>query len=383
MTHVLIHWSEIGLKGRNQPEFVAHLLKNIRKATNGMEVREISRRGGGFLLEFERDMAPDSLENALGKIPGIANFMGVWRGAPDFGQAKEKILETLSSHSFTTFAVSANRSDKSFPLTSQEMNIQAGTLIAEKTGARVDLERPDLTVFIEASQKELLFGFEKLRGLGGLPVSSSGRAVSMLSGGIDSPVASLAMMKRGCRIVFVHFHSYPYLSKTSQEKAIQLVKALNAYQQNSVLHLIPFGDLQKRLLLEAPPRYLIVLYRRFMVRISETIARQEGAQALITGESVGQVASQTLENIGVVGNVATLPILRPLAGTNKEEIITEARRIGTYDISIIPDQDCCQLFVPKHPATRTKLEMIEAVEAVLPVEELVNDAVIRAEKKEF
>lgn len=383
MNDILVHWSEVGLKGRNQPEFVAHLLENIQKATKGMKVRKISRRGGGFLIELGEEAACDSLERVFGKIPGLANFMSVRRMSPDIGRLKEEIVRKLSGRSFKTFAVAANRSDKLFPLTSQEINSEVGEWVVQKTGARVNLTRPDLTVFIEASPKELLFGFEKLRGLGGLPVGSSGKAVSMLSGGIDSPIASFMMMKRGCRIVFAHFHSYPYLSRTSQEKAMLLVEALNNYQHNSKLYLIPFGDLQKRLLLEAPLRYLVVLYRRFMVRISEAIARRENAHALITGESVGQVASQTLENLGVVGSAATLPLLRPLAGMNKEEIIVEARRIGTYNISIIPDQDCCQLFVPKHPATRARLEMIERIEAALPVEELVDDTVMRAEKKEF
>jgi thiamine biosynthesis protein ThiI len=400
MNHILIHWSEIGLKGRNQPEFVARLLKNIRVATAGIGVSKISRRGGGFLIEFEKDLAYDSLEKVFGKIPGVANFMGVCRVSPDLTELKKGLASSIisryhsffgrtaprsgiSGRTFETFAVAANRSDKLFPLGSQEINREIGEWIIRQTGAAVDLERPDFTIFIEASQKEILFGFEKMRGLGGLPAGSSGTAVSMLSGGIDSPVAAFQMMKRGCRIVFAHFHSYPYIPRTSQEKAIQLVQALNRYQYDSTLYLIPFGDLQKRLLLEAPPRYLVILYRRFMVRIAEAIARREHAGALVTGESVGQVASQTLENMGVVGAVAILPLLRPLAGTNKEEIIAQARRIGTYDISIIPDQDCCQLFVPKHPATRAKLEIIERIEVNLPIEELVNDALAFSEKKEF
>lgn len=374
MDTIIIHWSEIGLKGKNRPEFVTQLAENVRKATRGLGVKKIARQAGGLALELARDAQPEALREKLQKTSGIANFMTAYRSPADIKALKAEILEALAGRGFKTFAVRSSRADKSFPLTSQEVSTEVGEWVRTKIGAKVDLSNPELTIYIEITPKQILFGFEKIAGLGGLPVGSSGKVVAMLSGGIDSPVASQMMMKRGCRVVFVHFHSYPYLSKTSQEKVEQLLKLLNAYQGGSRLYLVPFGDLQKQLLLSVPARYLVVLYRRFMFRIAERIAQKERARALVTGESVGQVASQTLENMAVIGSAVLLPVLRPLVGMNKEEIIARARNLDTYDISIIPDQDCCQLFVPRHPATAARTPVIEEIESRLEREKLIEEA---------
>jgi thiamine biosynthesis protein ThiI len=216
-----------------------------------------------------------------------------------------------------------------------------------------------------------------------LPTGTGGRVACLLSGGFDSPVAAYRMMRRGCNVLFVHFHSYPILSRASQEKVRELAALLTTYQLRSRLILVPFGEVQQQIVLLAPPEYRVVLYRRLMMRIAEQLARRWRAKALVTGEVIGQVASQTLENLTVIAQATTLELLRPLIGMDKDEIIAEAQRLGTYPISVIPDQDCCQLFTPKHPATRARLDRIESVECALPIEQLVNAALAGAAVEDF
>jgi thiamine biosynthesis protein ThiI len=228
-----------------------------------------------------------------------------------------------------------------------------------------------------------LIYFDEVRAHGGLPVGVSGKVAVMLSGGIDSPVAAWQMMKRGCQAMFVHFHSYPLVDRTSMEKASDLVEHLTRHQYESNLFMAPLGQIQKQIILSCPPSYRVVLYRRFMVRITEALARKNRAKAIITGESCGQVASQTLENIAVVDQVAGMPILRPLIGHNKEEIVDMAQEIGTFTTSILPDQDCCTLFVPKHPETKADLDTVLRLEESLAVDEMVKDAVEKTERRHF
>jgi thiamine biosynthesis protein ThiI len=268
-------------------------------------------------------------------------------------------------------------------LTSPEINRQLGAAVKENSGARVDLSHAELTVFVEILPRDAFFGFHKIPGPGGLPVGASGRLVSLISGGIDSPVAAYRMMQRGCRLIFVHFHSAPYLDKTSQEKVRKLVSELTRHQFQSRLYLVPFGEIQRQIVAAVNRPLRVVLYRRMMLRIAEAVARGEKAKALVTGESLGQVASQTLENMAVIQQAAALPILRPLVGMDKQEIIDQSRRIGTFDISSMPDQDCCQLFVPKHPATKAKLREVEEAESSLEIDQLTRLGIDNAEKEEF
>jgi thiamine biosynthesis protein ThiI len=247
----------------------------------------------------------------------------------------------------------------------------------------VNLGDPQLTIHVEALTDEAFYFFGKHRGAGGLPVGCSGRVVCLLSGGIDSPVASWRMMRRGCRVTFVHFHSYPVLSRASQEKARELAALLTQYQYESRLLLVPFADVQQKVILTVPPPLRVVLYRRLMMRIAEAIAHRQRARALVTGEVVGQVASQTLENLNRINEVVALPVLRPLIGMDKEEITAEAQRLGTYPISIIPDQDCCTLFTPRHPSTRARQREVELVEASLPIAEMIEQAIGAAVVEEF
>ena len=283
------------------------------------------------------------------------------------------ILNDLGDVHPATFRVSARRADKRFPLTSPQIEREVGGRIKEARGWHVDLSHPAFTIGVEALTGEAFYYFGKEPGPGGMPTGVSGRVVCLLSGGIDSPVAAYRLMKRGCRVPPVHFHSYPILSRASQEKVRELAAVLTRYQQHTRVYMVAFGEIQQQVLLAVAPPLRVVIYRRLMVRIAQEIAKVVGAQALVTGDVIGQVASQTLENMITIGSVATMPIFRPLIGMDKDEITVEAQRLGTYSISIIEDQDCCQLFTPKHPATKARPRDVEMAEQNLPIDEFIGE----------
>ena len=247
----------------------------------------------------------------------------------------------------------------------------------------MDLTRPAFQIHIEMLPDEAFYFFGKEPGAGGLPTGTGGRVACLLSGGIDSPVAAYRMMRRGCGVLFIHFHSYPILSRASQEKVREIAQLLAKSQLRARLVLVPFGELQQQVLLAVAPELRVVIYRRLMLRIAEQLARAWRARALVTGEVIGQVASQTLENLTNIAEATTMEVLRPLVGMDKDEITAEAERIGTFPISIIPDQDCCQLFTPRHPATRVKRPQVLAAEAALPIEEMTAAAIAAATVEEF
>jgi len=375
MKSVIVHYQEIALKGKNRPWFIARLVRNIRQAVSDLDVREVRVLMGRIEVVLGATASWELVRDRLALVFGIANFSRAGRVGLDVDAIAAEILKDLGPDDPETFRVSARRADKRFPLTSPEIEREVGGRIKEARNWTVNLDRPALTIRVEALTSEAFYSFGKERGPGGLPVGASGRVACLLSGGIDSPVAAWRMMRRGCRVLFVHFHSYPILSRASQEKARELARLLTRYQFDSRLVLVAFGEIQQRVVLAVPPPLRVVVYRRLMLRIAERIARQNRAQALVTGEVVGQVASQTLENLSTIGSVSSLPVLRPLIGMDKEEIIAEAQRLGTYSISIIPDQDCCTLFTPRHPATKARRYEIEAAEAALPIDEIVGEAV--------
>ncbi len=383
MEAIIIHFHEITLKGRNRPLFEKRLFTNIADAcgANGIEVGRIHNIGGGFLIDVISG-DEQKIRECFKKIPGIANFFLAHK-AKDMPELKEKILNELKDKKFDSFRMTASRTDKSLPFTSEDMNKELGAAVAKETGKKVDLERAELNVFVFAFKNEFCFSFGKMKGLGGLPSGISGTAVSLLSGGIDSPVSSLLMLKRGLRLVFAHFHGYPYTSTASKEKAGELAKVLNEYQQGSVLYLIPFGDIQKKITLSVPAPYRIIIYRRMMLRIAEKLAEKEKAKALVTGENLGQVSSQTLDNMAIIQNAVSLPVLRPLLGADKEEIIEKAKEIGTYEISIRPDEDCCTLFTPKNPETHGKEREVLKAESGLDIPGFIDEAVEKAEAINF
>ncbi len=258
-----------------------------------------------------------------------------------------------------------------------------GAAICEQTGKTVSLKTPDVTVYIEVLSKEVYCAADKIEGPGGMPVGVSGKVACLLSGGIDSPVAAYRMVKRGCVASFIHFSGRPLVSRASEEKARDLVRTLTQYQYDSRLYVIPFGEIQREIVLNTPAPFRVVLYRRMMIRIAEELARREQCWALVTGDSLGQVASQTPQNLSAIEDAAELPILRPLIGMDKREIIDEARRLGTYETSIEPDQDCCKLFVPAHPSTKTRLDDVHKIERTLDIATLVKRGLEQTELTEL
>jgi thiamine biosynthesis protein ThiI len=383
MNSVLIRYHEIALKKGNRAYFTELLKRNILSAVKDLGAKEIRSLPARLLLAFKKDVDQETVIRRISSVFGVANFSLVETTARDIEALRARILEALNGTRFESFRIETQRGDKTFPLNSPEINRRLGAAVKEKSAARVDLTHPELTVFVEILPRDAFFGFNKIAGAGGLPVGASGRVVSLISGGIDSPVAAYRMLQRGCRLIFVHFHSAPYLDKTSQEKVRQLVTALTRHQFQSRLYMVPFGEIQRQIVAAVNRPLRVILYRRMMLRIAEGLARKEKAKALVTGESLGQVASQTLENMAVIQQAATLPILRPLVGMDKQEIIDQARRIGTFDISSIPDQDCCQLFVPKHPATKARLGEVEAAESRIDIRELTRAGIENATDERF
>ena len=383
MKSVIVHYQEIALKGKNRPWFISRLVRNIREATRGLDVRDVRALMGRIEVVLGPSSAYEDVRDRLATVFGIANFSRAGRAPLDVDRIAEAILQELGPETPATFRVSARRADKRFPLTSPQIEREVGGRIKEARGWTVDLDEPAFTIRVEALTDEAFYSFGKERGAGGLPVGASGRVACLLSGGIDSPVAAWRMMRRGCRVLFVHFHSYPILSRASQEKTRELARALARFQFESRLLLVPFGEIQQRVVLAVAPPLRVVIYRRLMMRIAEKLARLNRAQALVTGEVVGQVASQTLENMTRIGSVVSLPILRPLIGMDKDEITAEAQRLGTFPISIIPDQDCCTLFTPRHPATKARRDEVEDAEAALPIDEIVAQAAAAADLERF
>jgi thiamine biosynthesis protein ThiI len=383
MSSIVVHYQEIALKGKNRPWFLGRLVRNIRNAVKDLDVREVRSLMGRIEVVLGSDAAAADVGERLRRTFGIANFSYAGRTTLDLDVLAAAILRDLGERTCRSFRVSARRADKRYPLTSPQIEREVGGRIKSARGWTVNLDEPELVIHVEFLTDEAFYFFGKERGPGGLPTGTAGRVACLLSGGIDSPVAAWRMMKRGCAVTLVHFHSYPILSRASQEKARELAETLTRWQQRSRLYLVAFGEIQQQVVLAVPGPMRVVVYRRLMLRIAERIARARYAQALVTGDVVGQVASQTLENLAVVGSVATLPIFRPLIGMDKDEITAEAVKLGTYPISIIPDQDCCTLFTPRNPQTRARLEEIERAERALPIDELVERAVSEAVVEQF
>jgi|JYMV01.1.fsa_nt_gi thiamine biosynthesis protein ThiI len=379
------YFHEIILKRKNRAFFERRLKENVEKALAGLPYASIRRLSGRILVELVPDSPIEEVGARLQKVFGLVYCCPAWSSVQNMDQLQEDLWSLVQSQEFDTFKIDSRRANKKYPLNSQQMNEHLGAVVGERSAKRVRLEQPDLTCYVDIVEDYAFLYFEKLRGGLGLPVSSSGKVVVLLSGGIDSPVAAYKVMKRGCRAIFVHFHSLPHTTPEALEKVRQLVALLNDYQYRSKTYMIPFADAQRQVVAFTPEGTRVILYRRIMMRLAEVIARREGAHALVTGDAIGQVASQTLENIRAISDATQLPILRPLIGEDKEEIVAVARRIGTFETSILPHEDCCSLFVPKHPETRARLEGIRRIEGELDIEKIVGDALseMKIEKTEF
>jgi tRNA uracil 4-sulfurtransferase len=375
----VIHYNELGLKKGNRDFFENRLCSNINAVLEDCGVARVQRTSGRLLLPLKADADTSEIKLRLRRVFGIANFAEAWTCPQAVEEMESLAWNLMESRSFNSFRIQARRADKRFPHTSVEINQRVGAYIKERTSARVNLDHAELTCTIEVLDRHSLIYLDRVSGPGGLPVGSSGKVVVLLSGGIDSPVAAWKMAKRGCTPVFVHFHSFPYTNKESQEKAKQITRLLTNYQLRVKLYLVPFAEIQRHIMVDTPLETRVILYRRYMLRLAERIAQRERARVLVTGDSVGQVASQTIENIDVISRAVRMPILRPLVGDDKLEIVEVAKKIGTYEISIQPDQDCCSLFVPKHPETKADLSQVESAEARLSVDEVMNVALESSE----
>ncbi len=359
---VVVHYAEIGLKGRNRPRFEERLRANLQRRLRTLGKARVRNLYGRLLVELPDEVPFEQIAARIESVFGVAYFSRVSVTAPRVSEIEKAVDEYVASRRFESFGFKVRRIDKTHPFTSTELAERLGRRVQDQTGARVDLSRPELWIEVHVLSREALVLHERLQGPRGMPVGSAGRVMSLISGGIDSPVAAYRMLKRGCEVSYVHFHSSPFTSAASQEKVREVVERLAVYQGATRLHLVPFGELQETLVREAPAGPRIVLYRRFMLRIAEALAQRERARALVTGESLGQVASQTLANLDTINRAATLPLLQPLIGLDKAEIIELAEQIGTFEISIEPDEDACSYLMPSHPATRTRPEELEAIE---------------------
>jgi len=383
MTSIVVHYKELALKGRNRPWFIQILVRNLKTALTGLPVRSIRSIMGRIEIELGPNAPWDEVKARLRRVFGIANFSYASRGPHDFAALAVAILDDLGDREADSFRVSATRADKRLPFTSPQVEREVGGLIKEAKNWRVSLDEPALTIHIEMLPDGAFYFFGKEPGAGGLPTRTGGRVACLLSGGIDSPVAAYRMMRRGCSVELIHFHSYPILSRASQEKVREIAALLTRYQLRSRLVMVAFGELQQQVVLTVPPELRVVIYRRLMLRIAEQLARHWRARALVTGEVIGQVASQTLENMTVIAAATEMEVLRPLVGMDKDEISAHAERIGTFPVSIIPDQDCCTLFTPRHPATRARIADVVAAEQALPIDEMVAAAVAAASVEDF
>jgi thiamine biosynthesis protein ThiI len=388
MRCAIVHYHELALKGRNREFFERQLIGNIRTALKGLGVTRIESLRGRLRVILPESLPDQTVKERLSAVFGIANFSlatGVPLNlrTPDLGELAQGIGAAAVQRTFDTFRVSAKRADKRLALTSMDVERAVGKYLCDLTGKTVKLTAPDLTIYIELLAKDAYYYLEKVQGPGGMPVGVSGTVACLISGGIDSPVAAYRMMKRGCNAIFVHFSGRPLVSRASEDKVRELVQILTAHQYRSKLFIVPFGEIQREIVAQAPAPYRVVLYRRLMVRIAGELASADRCWALVTGDSLGQVASQTPENLSVIEEASDLPLLRPLIGMDKLEITDQAQQIGTFPTSIEPDQDCCSLFVPPHPSTKTRIDDIRRVERSLDVGTLVKQGLDKAESLEF
>jgi thiamine biosynthesis protein ThiI len=376
---ILIHYHEVGLKGKNRGHFENQLISNISKTLKGVETGQVRRIGGRLYLELTPESPIGVIRERLGWVFGIANFSEAIGVPNDIALIREAAWTAAQKTSFRSFKIATRRSHKMFAYNSNDINIDVGSYIQERSKADVRMDDPDLTCFIEVTASGTFIYAEKFPGPGGLPVGSNEKAVSLISSGIDSPVASYKIMKRGVTLVFVHFHSQPYTNRNSERNVEELIQLLNRHQYRSKLYSVPFVEIQRHIMQFGLEGYRVVLYRRAMLRIAEAVARKERAHCLVTGDNVGQVASQTLMNLQAVEEVTLMPVLRPLSGDNKDEIIEQAKKIGTYEISIEPYEDACTVFIPKHPTTRAKLDLVHHCEKKMDLDNLI-EQVVRATK---
>lgn len=382
----VVRYHEIALKRKNRPWFVDKLAMNLRRALADLPDLAVQLIGSRISVRVADEVGWQTLSDRLGRVFGVANFSRVDEAPaePDLQGARTVLERALAGHPApASFRITCKRSYKGFPLLSGTIERELGTFVYDRFGWQADLDEPELVILVEVLRDRLLVSSAKFPGPGGVPVGASGRVLALLSGGIDSPVAAWRLMKRGCNVTLANFHAFPLQDRTVMEKARQLAQSLTRWQYRCRLWLIPFGTVQQTIVAHCPAPLRVVLYRRFMLRVAEFLARREEAKALVTGESLGQVASQTLDNLRTIDEAAGLPVLRPLVGMDKDEIVAQARVAGTLDISTLPDQDCCQLFVPRSASVAAQVDEVLEAERALDVDGLVRATVSGAHLERY
>jgi thiamine biosynthesis protein ThiI len=384
---ILVKLGEIILKGLNRRSFEQKLMANMRRKIAPYGNFSVYCLQSTVYVEAKDEEADvGAAFEALKKVFGIITLTRAAACEKDkdaiTALAKEYLKEDLEKAA--SFKVESKRSDKSFPLTSIELSQYVGGELSEAfPDIKVEMHDPELTVFIEVRDKAAYVHSSPVKGAGGMPVGSNGKAVSLLSGGIDSPVSTYMIAKRGVKVIPVHFFSFPYTSEAAKEKVLELAHILEDYCGKLTVEIVPFTRIQEEIRDKCPEEYFTLIMRRFMMRIAERIANDYGAKAIVTGENLGQVASQTMEAMASTQSVISMPVLQPLIGMDKEEIIALARKLGTFDTSVLPYEDCCTVFTPRHPRTHPNIEDVEKAESALDVEALVEEALAGIEKAEL
>jgi len=380
---MLVRYAEIHLKGLNRPYFERSLMKRISLAHRPLPVKVVREQGRVFVFGIPAESMDESAQK-LTRVFGIHSVSPALAVEKDWDAmveaAKSLVSRRMEGVSEASFKVIARRADKRFAMRSQDIcRVMGGLLLDAFPALRVDVHTPDFYVGVEVRQEQAFIFADEILGAGGMPVGPNGHAMLLISGGIDSPVAGHMIAKRGVRISAVHFYSYPYTSERAREKVVDLTRILASYAGEVGLYLVPFTEIQLAIYEKCPKSETTVLMRRLMMQIAEKIALSCGAQALITGESIGQVASQTIESLTVTNDAVSMPVFRPLIGFDKEEIVTRAKAMGSYETSILPFEDCCTVFVPQHPVTRPKLEDIRQSEARLDFTQMIETAIANTE----
>ena len=371
---ILVHYSEIGLKKNNRIYFERLFIKNISNHILGLEHKRIRLLSARVFIENINPSDWDSFKVRLKNVMGLSSAILMIESISEYSAIQDAVDQLIENKDFDSFRITTRRHAKGFNKTSIETNIELGSYIQKKTKKEVRLSGSDLNIIIEILKAKSYIGYKKIVGFSGLPSCSQEKALSLISSGIDSPVASFEMIKRGVNVSFLHFHSYPATSKQSIDNVKELVNILTNYQLESKLYCIPLLDIQEKIMNTIPDKFWVIFFRRAMLKIANLFALKNKNLAIITGDSIGQVASQTISNIRAISAVSELPILRPLSGMNKNEIINRAKKIGTYDTSIKPYQDCCSYFVPIHPETKAKIGEVLDLDSKLDLDQEYKEA---------
>ena len=371
---ILIHYSEIALKLNNRAYFEKKFIKNIKQHIKGLKYSNIDHLAARVFIHDIDIKEWNEYKKRLKNVMGLQNVILMLKTNSDLADFKKASNQLINNLRFKSFRITTKRQHKKFKYTSNEINIKIGEFVQKISKKPVSLKFFEINLIIEILKDNSYIGYDKIKGFSGLPARCQEKAISLISSGIDSPVASFEMIKRGVSLDFVHFHSAPAVNQQSIKNVKKILQVLTNYQLKSKLYLIPLLKIQQKIMELIPDKYWVIYFRRFMVKIANKVANEDNAISLITGDSVGQVASQTMSNLRAVSDASTLPILRPLSGMNKEDIINRAKEIGTYEISIMPYEDCCSFFVPPHPETKAKINEIKRFNKILKLDYLINDA---------